>query len=335
MELSPGVELTWSLAGREAQAAQMPAVEPEHFFCALLKFSEMDADDLTAVAARPAVAKVLLAERDQVQTIMKERSLDSTHLRHQLRRKLGHGNYQPTEEGLHRSDAARQLFELAARNARQDKIPLDALHLLQTLLANPTPAMQQVLGEGAAKAPPIEAKPDSPWLERYAQDIAQLAEGGKFDVPAVCAPQVQVLSLALNSADSAPILLIWAPRVRGLPIVGCAAQAALLRVAKVDHIALLKDAPNEYLDRVAQLLTDASQTEKLALFFDATGQKADQIMFLLTALKPGLSRSNPRLILAVSTDSYPTVMDANPDLEDVFRTIWLHELTEAGIPAVL
>jgi ATP-dependent Clp protease ATP-binding subunit ClpA len=335
MEISPGVELTWSLAGREALAAQLPAVEPEHFFCALLKFSEMDADDLTAVAARPAVAKILLAERDQVQAILKEHSWDSTAIRRQLRRKLGQGNNQPTEEGLHRSDTARQIFELAARRARQENLPLDAPHLLQTLLDNPTPAMQQVLGLGDGKALPNPARPESPWLARFTQDLAQLADGGKFDPPAVCAPQVQVLSLALNSADSAPILLIWAPGVPGLPIVGSAAQAAHLRVAQVDHHALLKDDPNEFLDRMAQLLSDASTTEKLALFFDATGQKADEMVFLLTALKPGLNKGNPRLILAVSTTGYPTAIDADPDLEGVFRTIWLHELTEAGIPALL
>ncbi len=42
MEISPGVEIVWNLAGLETRATRMKEIEPDHFFCGLLKFSEMN-----------------------------------------------------------------------------------------------------------------------------------------------------------------------------------------------------------------------------------------------------------------------------------------------------
>jgi hypothetical protein len=130
---------------------------------------------------------------------------------------------------------------------------------------------------------------------------------------------MQVLSLALGSADPVPLLLVCTPGVPVLPIVWAAAQAAQAhqRLVKVDHITLRKDAPDAFFDQMAQLLSEAATTKKLTLFFDATGQKTQDVLELLVALQPSLADGNPRLLVAVSADACAPVMEANPDLEGV------------------
>jgi len=336
MELSPGLELAWHLAGREAMAAKMKEIAPDHFFCALLKFSELNDDELKTAVSDPLAVKALVAERDKIRATLKERALPSTRVRHQLRRLLGQGDHQNAGGVLHRSDASRQLFERAARTAQQSRSALDCQHVLHVLLDGPTPAMVQVLGDAGAKALPAELPARKQALDRGAQDILQLADGGRFDPPAVCAPQVQVLSQALQSSDPAPILLICAPRVGLLPVVECAAQQARSQryVARVDLAAVLEDAEDGKMPRgqIADLLTEAAGIENLLLFFDVTTQKPERASLLLSALKPSLGDPRPRLAVAVSTEVYHKIVENDPSLDGVFRVIWLHELTDAALP---
>lgn len=334
MEISPGIEFAWLLAGREANIAHMPLVEPEHFLCALLKFSEMDEDDLRALAARPKVVADLTLERDQLRAILKENSLANAHLRHDLRRVMGQGNCKPTGEPLHRSDASRQLFELAVRRMQPSQGFLDAPTLLKTILDYPTPAMRQAWGERAAKKSSRPAIPAPPQQEPYAQAFAQLGQAGKFAVPEACAPQVLVLALVLRSAGPTPGLLICAPSVPVLSILGCASQSAPEPVSlfNIDYTAMLQAAPDLFLDQMDSLLNDAGGAEKRILFFDATGQKMETIQLLLRALKPGLASSDLRLLVALSEDDYVPAIESAPDLEGVFRTIWLHDLSQVKVP---
>jgi len=61
MKYATSIALVWKLAEGEAASADFDRIGPEHFFMALLKFSELpveNADDigLNAEAARPASA---------------------------------------------------------------------------------------------------------------------------------------------------------------------------------------------------------------------------------------------------------------------------------------
>jgi len=120
MDISPGTELVWRLAAAEAIAARRERIEPDHFFCALLKFSEVGTKELGVAAAHP-LAKVLMSEHDRVQAVLKELSLPTTRVRRQLRGALGRGTYEHKGEVVHRSTASRQLFNRAARAALKDK----------------------------------------------------------------------------------------------------------------------------------------------------------------------------------------------------------------------
>jgi len=334
MELSPSVELVWSLAGHEMVSGRMQEVEPEHFLCALLKFSELDNVDLEKVASDQSVVKALVTERDKVQAILKDHSLSSARVRHDLRRLMGRGSHEHTGGSIHRSDASRQLFEQATRLARQDKSQLEPRHLLQVLLDSPTPLMAKAMGGMERQATtPVEPEAPSPLVDRYVQDIAQLAGDGGFDVPAVCAPQVQVLKWAIQSADPSPILLVCEPRVNVLPLVGCATQesSGQRRIARCDHAAMRKSAVDKdaFAGQLSELLANVADA-KLALFLDATKQAVEDVAHLLSVLKPAVD-GGPRIILAVSEDVYSTTIEPDPELDRVFHAIWLHELHDVRL----
>jgi ATP-dependent Clp protease ATP-binding subunit ClpA len=335
MELSPGVELVWSLAGREMVLARTQEVEPEHFLCALLKFSEMDDSDLEKVASGPSVAKELVTERDEVRAFLKDRSLSSAHCRHDLRRVMGRGSHEHTGGSIHRSDASRQLFEQAARLARQDRSQLESRHLLQALLDSPTPAMAKVMGGRESRAPaPVEPEALPPFVDQYIQDLAKLVGDGGFDVPTLCAPQVQVLKWAIQSADPSPVLLVCEPRVSALPLLGRAAQesSGQQRIARLDHAAIQKSAANKdaFADQLSDVLGNAAEDDKLALFLDATEQAAEEVALLLSVLRPSAD-GGPRVILAVSRDTYSTMIEPDSEMDRVFRVIWLHELKDVKL----
>jgi hypothetical protein len=335
MELSPGVELVWSLAGREMTLARMQEVEPEHFFCALLKLSELDGGDLERVAPDQAVTKTFVTERDEVRAMLKDGSLSSTRCRHDLRQVMGRGSHEHTGGSIHRSDASRRLFEQAARLARQDRSPLEPRHLLQALLDSPTPAMVKAMGARESSVPvPLEPEAPSPFVDRYVQDLAELAGGGGFAVPAVCAPQVLVLSWAIQSADPWPILLVCEPRVSPLPLLGRAAQesSGQRRITRLDHAAMRNGAADTdaFARQLSERLASVPEDDKLGLFLDATEQTPGEVAHLLSVLRPAVD-GGPRVILAVSQDVYSTTIEPDPELDRGFRVIWLHELKDVNI----
>ena len=329
MELSSGVELVWSLAGHETVSAKMQEVEPEHFFCALLKFSELDDDDLQKVASSQSIAKAWIVERDKVQAILKDHSLSSARVRHDLRRVMGRGNHEHTGGSIHRSDASRQLFEQATRLARQDASALEVCHLLRALLASPTPAMLKAMGQ--VKAPAEETRAESPSVRQYLHDMAQEANP---EVTAVCAPQIHVLKWAIQSDDPAPILLVCEPPVSVASLVGCAVQelAGQRRVARCDHAAMRRDAADDeaWADQLAELLRDVADPDKLALFLEATRQTTDDVARLVSTLKSAAD-GGPRIILAVNPSVHLDMTEADADWDGAFRVIWLHELQDVKL----
>lgn len=161
MELSPGTELVWVLACRETQAAKGREVEPDHFFCALLKLADMEDSELKAVATLSLAAEKLVEQRNQLRWHLRLRALDTrtTEVRRAMRCALAQGEDDKASGTPHRSEAACQMFERASALARKVNERLAPQHLLYALLENPTPAMLRALEPPSSPAPP-EAKDD-------------------------------------------------------------------------------------------------------------------------------------------------------------------------------
>ncbi len=331
MDISPGTEFVWRLAASEAIATRRENIEPDHFFCALLKFSEVGAKEL-GVAAAHQLAQTLKPEGDRVRAALEGRSLPTTRIRRQLRRALGRGGYQHKGDVVHRSTASRLLFSRAARVALKDKGVLEAHHLLQVLLEEPTAAMVQVMKDVG----PTTGLAESPFLSPYAQDVSALRQAGKPMIPEIRKSQVQVMTEALQSSDPTPILLVCAPGIQLAPLVGHVAQAVKdqKRLLKIDHARVLRDAKEEGMlsTQMAKLLTEAAGAENLVLFMDSTEQGAKPSANLLSALGTALTSGTPRLLVAISAEVYRDVVEPDPTWDGAFRVVWLHSLTEGDVP---
>ena len=334
MQVSPGIELVWTLAVGETKAARMKEIEPEHFFLALLKFPELKDDELEAVAVRPKVAQGLVVERDIVKDILEKRSLPTKRTRRQLRRVLGRGSYQHEDKVIHRSQASREFFDRAANAARKGEGILNSECLLQVLVENPTSTIAGVMQDVGMKAPTATGSTETPKLSRYLIDILKAAPASGYKVPAFCQPQVQVLARDLQSGQAAPILLRCAPRVHVESIVGCVAQDLedRIRIAEIDYLMMLGEGEDkeEFVARMAYLLAESAGTENLVLFADAREQEGKHASLLMSALEPALTNPVTRLVIAVRD-----LVELDPAMGGVLRTIWFHELDGEEVPTEL
>jgi hypothetical protein len=72
MEISPGVEIAWNIAGMETRAARTKQIEPDHFFCGLLKLSETDENEMDYAQTPKIVIEALKNELEQLRALLKK-----------------------------------------------------------------------------------------------------------------------------------------------------------------------------------------------------------------------------------------------------------------------
>jgi len=333
MKIFSGLGLVVIMAANEAVTAKMKEIEPEHFFCALLKFSEIDENKVPPTITDKKLVDSIISERDKIREILKGYAINTTQVRRQLRRAIGHGNYQRKGGVIHRSTASRELFMKAILDAQQNREKLDSAQLLKTLLTEPTPAIKKVLKD---KKPIIDIFPPGPIREgplpsQYLKDISQSVKATGLKAPKTLLPQVKVLTLTAQSKENDPILLICMPEVQAVPIVKYVAQELkdVKRIAEIDYNTMLKNAENKekFKTLMIDVLTKSSNIENLILFVD-TMKKEMETSLLLNILKPDLINNKRQFIVAVSEASYINFIETDSTFYEIFKTIWLHKLKD-------
>lgn len=175
MNYSMSLEIIMSLAGSEAVAGRFREIEPEHLLMAVLKFSEMDPEPLQKAFAAMLDLDLLREELGQVRALLQSRKIESVAFRRALRISLGKGGGPPPGGNLHRSQAARLLFDGAKEIALTSGTRLVApVHLLQAILANPTPAVSALLPAPEPRAQPAAPPPEVEAAEAQPPDVAEL-----------------------------------------------------------------------------------------------------------------------------------------------------------------
>ena len=322
MELSPGVELVWWLASREALKAQVSAVEPDHFFCALLAFAEMTDGELDTVATLDLAQEKLVEQRDKLLWHLRLRGLDTytTELRHAVRAAAPHGEGEGAGATLHRSQAALKVFDAAFQLARAGREKLAPQHLLYALLEAPTPALSQALTAIGAPVQSADlplpetlvahtaAPPDTPALDRYTRRIVPATE-----------PEAAVadgLRAALAAETRSPRLLVCAPGIPLWALIAAAAQSVPPpgRVAAV----ILADVPRETWPG---LLAEARRAS-VFLLVDLTGQKPAVVEHVVALLAEVLKDADGVLV-AVEVEHYHKYIQLKPEWANAFNPLWL------------
>ncbi len=326
MKMSPATELVWNMAAHEAVLAKAAEIEPDHIFMALLKLADVEDPSISALAGDPQTARALAAERNHVRSLLDQRSIPYTATRRQLRQALGQGSYVHQGDVIHRSQESRRLFARAAQLVPQGSQVLEAQHLLQALLLEPTPAMRAVLQGGAGEAgEPAPQGAATPVLDRVAREPE-----GEAPLEAVWGPPLQVLTLALQRTEAVPILLVCEAGVPLGALVAAAAQGARgqVRLLSVD-LAGLFDGGEE--DGLAALLAEAAEAPGVLPFIDLVSPPAPLRARALAALGEAGRQSPGRFVAAVDASTYRDALASAPLARRV-RLIWLHDLARAGVP---
>lgn len=339
MEISPGVEIVWNLAGAETRAARMKEIDPDHFFCGLLKFSEMKVDEIQTDQVSQPVVAALKNEMERLRKMLSGKSIDTTFVRREIRMAKGQGTERHSEDdALHRSEAGRQLFDWAAKTAAQNKTVIDSPILLQTLFAHPTQTMIKILGVTAEAVDMPEDETSSPDIpqNQFIQEMPGLTDEQLGELPAANLPQMQVLSWALRRQNNEKsICLICDNRVDVLGLVQRAArkeqpQVQLIQMNTVDLLKSVKKT-GAIMDCIGDVLTKANGSSNIFLLFDTTGMRVEKVTLLLKSLKPVLEASKTHLVLAIQVGLFNQVIDSL-QMDGLFQEIWLHDLKEPRLP---
>lgn len=277
MKLSASVELLWQLAGQESVAAQFKEVEPEHFLAALLKFSELPVEELDKMAPGAEAAKVLATEVRAVRAALEERGVDTTRVRRELRARMGRGQT-PYEGGqVHRSDASRAIFDAASKladDAREETVT--ALHLLEAILAAPTPAMREVLGELKA---PASGQSAAPIMAELGRDLVRLAAEGSLRADKGRQAECKALLGHLAATERKAVLLLTESDEAARQVVEAAACAiaarespAALKQKRIIDASTLKpvgQGGDQNVDKLSGLLAEAARVPEAILYVPA------------------------------------------------------------------
>ncbi|MFQ5473737.1 MAG: hypothetical protein ACE5FA_12760, partial [Dehalococcoidia bacterium] len=166
MKIAASIEFMCSLAAREAIAAEYKEIEPEHLLAAILKFSELPVAELEKMAPGAHVARELAHDVEAARRELSDRAIDSTGVRRELRSAMGSGSCKYGGGVIHRSSASREVFDRAARLADDTgSESLSPIHVLEVILASPSPTMEKTLGE--AVGPRIPRATETPLLAEF------------------------------------------------------------------------------------------------------------------------------------------------------------------------
>lgn len=278
MRVSASIELMMQLAAQEAIAAEFKEIEPEHCLGSILKLSELPVEEVDKLVPVADVAQQLAAEVSALREELVRRSIDSTTGRRRLREVLGRGKC-PYEGGqIHRSAASRELFDQAVRLA--DDAGSDTLttsHLLQAILAQPTPCMRQALGEAAFEVPAGVAS--TPALDEHGRDLVRLAVEGKLPPASDRAAPARALLRALAQADGQSVFLVTALDTLAMSVITDVAQAigkkdcpASLKGKRLVDISAVRPegrADPQALELLDQLLSEAAGAKEVMLVLPA------------------------------------------------------------------
>lgn len=335
MKILSSLDLVVILAANEAAAARRKEIEPEHFFCALLKFSESDEKKLQLTVKDRQLINILITERDKVREVLKDYPFDTTKVRRQLRKVLGYGNYQYKGGVIHRSKESRQLFMKAIFAAQKKSEKLNSAYLLKILLEEPTDAMKQVIEdkifiEGRGEKITPETLEKLPLLSKYSIDISQYVKSRTISVSQNNLPQIQVLTNTLSTDDKDPILLICLPEIQANPIVLNSAKGLInKRILEINLNKMYTDTKdnNKLTDLIADLLSESLDIKNLVLFIDTLKQE-NKTPLLLDVLKQDLLDNKQKFIIAVSEENYRNIIETDQTFFGLFKIIWLHKLKE-------
>ena len=355
MKMAASIELIWQLAAQECIAGMFKEVMPEHFWMALMKFAELPVEEVEKIAPGAEVARELAGEVTVVRDELEARGIDSTRVRRDLRATLGKGGGHFDGGRMHRSEAARDLFDAAAKLADDaGSETLGSNHLLEALLASPTDAMAKVLGDVVG---PRVAKPSkTPLLNECGHDLTQMAADGKLEKVSGRQAECRALLHALGQKDRKSVLLICDSddAVRSVVTAAAAAIAGkdcsrevkgrrIVDVTSLENaydLAGLRDLDqfvSEVRSRMEKLLAEAAAAKDVILFGSTIDAKSDdeRMSEWGELVKTALERGSVQCVCRVAQSAYHKWVQKDPRWGRLAQAMWIHDDKEREVPSEL
>ena len=267
--LSAGSTLIWFLAEAEAFAGHYPETTTWHFMIACFKLSDLDVEEFLRHAPEEAMNKrdEIMSDAQGLKEQVSRKCGAVTITRRRLRQALGKGGQERADEPLHRTAAARAVFDRAANLAhfRNDKLrPVDLFDaLLEWISLTPHEGkLAEFAGamllkiqpppepEGGPRRPdddghkavkgvaPAKKQPQKSALAFFGRDITELARRGKLEPVIGRKDEILRVARILSQKRKANPVLVGEPGVGKTGIVEGLAQ----RIASSECPEFLRDA---------------------------------------------------------------------------------------------
>ncbi len=334
------------LAAQEAISGRFGEIGPEHILAAILKFSELPVEEVHRMAPGSDAAKELAAEVHAIRQELTGRSIDSKQARRRLRAELGRGDARHVRPPLHRSQASRRVFDTASRLAEEaGSDTLKVEHLLEALLMSPTPVVEKVFGDALRTK---TWKPgETPLLDRYGQDLTEMAAKGELPEVSGRRAESKVLIQALSQGNRCGALLVSDNDGDTRLVVMAAARTIAgpdvptgLKGNRILDVTGLKPSGTgdaEALDRLGSILAEAARAPQVILWVPALeapgGDQAGRQWAGL--LRATLTEGQVRCICRVSPEAYAQAVKKSAVWKRLAQVIWLHERSDSEIPREL
>ena len=308
--LSAGSTLIWFLAEFEAIAANYPETTAWHFVIACFKLCDLDIEEFLRSAPEAARNK-----REEIVGDAKglkehvSRTCDAvTMARRRLRQALGKGRQERADAPLHRTTAARAVFDRAANLAhfRNDKLrPVDLFDALMEWIAQAPhdgklaefagdlllkiqhppepeggPRQPDDDGHKAVKGIAPAKKQQKSALAFFGRDITELARRGKLEPVIGRKDEILRVARILSQKRKANPVLVGEPGVGKTGIVEGLAQRIAssecpdflrdARIVEISMAALIAGTKyrGEFEERLQAVIKEAEQQSEVILFID-------------------------------------------------------------------
>lgn len=327
----------------EAATGQFPHIEPEHMLMALLKVSELRRDEVDKLAQG---ASNLIVEIEAVRNELLRRRIDSTSLRRELRAKKGQGG-SPFQGGiLHRSPETRRLFDRAVEFAAMEGTgSVKANHILQAVLASPTPLVEQVLGHAATYG--MKDNQKATLLDKYGKNLTALAREGKLPSGTDRKAESKALAQVLHKSDKPAVFLISDSH----PIFESVITATVLHMSKedadnVEGTRRVIDVTNarggsewdtETLGRLRGIFSETSGLEDVVLVVPplepaGTESRTDDWIDLMESF---LVQQSVKCLCRVDPEVYRTRIETRASWKRLGDVMWIRDKVNRDIPMEL
>jgi ATP-dependent Clp protease ATP-binding subunit ClpC len=206
IKLSVGAELAWYIAALEAFVMKHRYIEREQILIGICSFEKADKRYANKIGLNEQSWEMLQTEQAILENLMNGCGLDTAQLRHEVRDRVGQGDYEHSETTVHRSKQCKKTFKRATDLVESSK-KVSSFHLLAAVLEDCgeiigrvfeesnvdidelrqqaislAVMMKEPRGEPAPGVTPVQRITESgtPYLDRFGRDLTREARESRL-----------------------------------------------------------------------------------------------------------------------------------------------------------